>query len=72
MTSASFSIIYNDILVEKYALVFTSIGGAIGMALGLTYIAPELPANWSKMLFVRSILLASFNSLLLLFPNTLL
>ncbi|KAL6062823.1 Amine oxidase family protein [Balamuthia mandrillaris] len=52
MTSASFAILYMDLLVENYAIVYGSIGGMCGLQVGLEFLAPRLPPAYSKMIFV--------------------
>eukprot|EP00005_Dracoamoeba_jomungandri_P001903 CAMPEP_0174262294 /NCGR_PEP_ID=MMETSP0439-20130205/12895_1 /TAXON_ID=0 /ORGANISM="Stereomyxa ramosa, Strain Chinc5" /LENGTH=348 /DNA_ID=CAMNT_0015346985 /DNA_START=410 /DNA_END=1452 /DNA_ORIENTATION=- len=52
MTSASFSIVYSGILIEKTAILWGTAGGTFGIVVGLQFIAPNLPSDMTKMLFV--------------------
>lgn len=52
MTSASFTLLYMRIRIEKDALLYGSLGGAAGMMFGLVHVSGKLPAPISKMLFV--------------------
>jgi len=52
MTSACFTIIYAQILIERTAVIFGSIGGVVGIVLGLQFIAPQMPPPYAKMCFV--------------------
>ncbi|MCB9916357.1 MAG: sulfite exporter TauE/SafE family protein [Planctomycetes bacterium] len=51
MNSAGFSILYTRIPVERHALVWSSLGGAVGIVLGLEFVAPLLSPAFTKMFF---------------------
>jgi len=51
MTAATILIVAQGIKVEWRAVIFGSVGGTIGMALGLTAIAPEVPPAHAKIFF---------------------
>lgn len=52
MTAAAIAIFVNGIVIEPRALVFSSLGGAIGMLISLQFIAPLLPPVITKLFFV--------------------
>lgn len=52
MTAASITILYMRIPVEKRALVWASLGGVVGVILGIEAIAPLLPPKYTKMTFL--------------------
>jgi len=58
MTSASFTIVAMRIKVEVHSLFYCSMGGIIGMIVGLKHVAPRLQPAYSKMYFV--VIWASF------------
>ncbi|MCB9899483.1 MAG: sulfite exporter TauE/SafE family protein [Planctomycetes bacterium] len=51
MTSASVTILATGIRVERHAVVWGSLGGTLGIVLGLEFVADLLSASSSKMLF---------------------
>lgn len=52
MTMASLIIFVRGIPIEKHAVFWASIGGALGLLLGTAYIAPFVPPKPAKLLFV--------------------
>mmetsp|Transcript_15140 Transcript_15140/g.19849 ORF Transcript_15140/g.19849 Transcript_15140/m.19849 type:complete len:394 (-) Transcript_15140:478-1659(-) len=52
MTAAGFTILVMRVQIEYNSLIFTSLGGLIGIILGLEYVAPSLTPAYSKMYFV--------------------
>ncbi|MEO0651611.1 MAG: TSUP family transporter, partial [Planctomycetota bacterium] len=52
MTAASATILYTRIPVERHALVWSSLGGAVGIVLGIEVIAPLLSPKFTKMTFL--------------------
>jgi len=52
MTAASFTIWYNRLKVEQNSVTFATIGGVFGIVIGLKWISPALPDDYSKMVFV--------------------
>ncbi len=60
MIAAGFTILYTRIRVEKHALLFSSLGGAIGVILGLEYVAPLLTPAFAKMFFTATWLSFAF------------
>jgi uncharacterized membrane protein YfcA len=52
MTAATFVIFKLKIPVEKKALLFASLGGAVGIILGSFLVAPFVPSKPTKLLFV--------------------
>ena len=52
MTAAAIAILVNGIVIEPRALLFSSLGGAVGMVIGLEIIAPLLPPVAAKLFFV--------------------
>eukprot|EP00753_Platysulcus_tardus_P002884 PLAT11992.1.p1 GENE.PLAT11992.1~~PLAT11992.1.p1 ORF type:complete len:448 (+),score=226.03 PLAT11992.1:53-1345(+) len=52
MTAAAFTIVYLDIVYEKRAIIWSNLGGAIGVIVGLVGIAPLLSPPITKMFFV--------------------
>lgn len=51
MNAAAFSILYTRIRVERHALLYSSLGGAVGIVLGLEFVAPLLTPAFAKMFF---------------------
>jgi uncharacterized membrane protein YfcA len=51
MTSAAVTILATGVRVERRALVWTSLGGAVGVALGLEVVADRFSADFAKMFF---------------------
>ncbi len=51
MTAAGATIVYTRIPVERHALVWGSLGGALGIVLGLELVAGQLQPRYAKMLF---------------------
>lgn len=54
MTAAAGTIAFMRVQVEMRALICSSIGGIIGMAIGLEFLAPNLPPAYTKMWFVST------------------
>jgi len=52
MTAAAFVILFMKIQIEWKALVYCTVGGAVGVIYGLEDVAPELTPPYSKMYFV--------------------
>lgn len=52
MIAAATTIILTRVPVERRAIVFGSIGGSIGMIVGLEFIAPQLSPPFAKMFFI--------------------
>jgi uncharacterized membrane protein YfcA len=52
MTAASATILYTRIPVERHALVWSSLGGALGIVFGIEVIAPYLTPRFTKMTFL--------------------
>lgn len=52
MIAAGITIFAARIPVEKRALVWSTLGGAIGVIVGLEYVAPELQPKYAKMTFL--------------------
>jgi uncharacterized membrane protein YfcA len=48
MVAAACTICLMKIQVEQHAVVFCSIGGVLGMVLGLEFVAPALPPAFAK------------------------
>jgi hypothetical protein len=51
-TPAIISLTHAQVRLEYRALVYSTIGGIVGICVGLEYVAPALPPAYSKMLFV--------------------
>ncbi|MCB9916356.1 MAG: sulfite exporter TauE/SafE family protein [Planctomycetes bacterium] len=51
MNAAAFSILYTGIRVERHALLWSSLGGALGIVLGLEFVAPHMTPAYAKMFF---------------------
>lgn len=51
MTAASFAIVAMRLRVDWRAVAWTAVGGAVGVAVSLAWIAPHAPAAETKMLF---------------------
>lgn len=60
MTAAATTILWTGIRVERHALVWSSLGGALGVIAGLEWIADHLPAAFAKMLFTSTWLAFAF------------
>ena len=60
MTAAGITILYTGIAVERHALVWSSLGGAVGVIVGLEWIAGLLPPAFAKMLFMSTWLAFAF------------
>jgi uncharacterized membrane protein YfcA len=60
MTAASVTILATGIRVEKHALVWSSLGGAVGVIFGLEHVADRLPPAFAKMLFTSTWLAFAF------------
>jgi len=54
MCAAAVTILYTRIRVERHALVWSSLGGAVGVIVGLRWIAGLLPPTYAKMLFTST------------------
>lgn len=54
MIAAGFTILFTGIRVEVNALIWSGLGGALGIILGLDFIAPHLPPPFAKMFFTAS------------------
>ena len=52
MTAAAIAIFVNGIVIEPRAILFSSLGGALGMLVSLEFIAPFLPPVITKLFFV--------------------
>ena len=52
MTAAAATILTMRVRFETSAFIWSSLGGAVGIALGLEYVAPALPPAFAKMYFV--------------------
>lgn len=65
MTAAGFSILATGIRVERHALVWSSLGGAVGVVFGLEHVAPRLPPAFAKMCFTSTWLAFAFALLLI-------
>jgi uncharacterized membrane protein YfcA len=51
MNAAAFGILFTGIRVERRALLYSSLGGAIGIIVGLEFIAPHMTPAFAKMFF---------------------
>ena len=51
MNAAAFGILFTGIRVESRALIFSSLGGALGIILGLEFVAPHMTPAYAKMFF---------------------
>lgn len=60
MIAAGFAILYTRIRVEYNALLWSSIGGAVGVVLGLDHVAPHLTPAYAKMFFTATWLSFAF------------
>lgn len=60
MTAAAATILWTGIRVERHALVWSSLGGALGVVLGLEFVAGLLPPAFAKMLFTSTWLAFAF------------
>lgn len=60
MNSAAFAIFYMGVRVERHALLFSTLGGALGVILGLEFVADHISPNFAKMLFVSCWLAFAF------------
>jgi len=52
MTAAAFGILYSRIAINWPTLKWASLGGSVGIILGLQFIAPAIPGDYTKMIFV--------------------
>jgi len=52
MVAAAFTILCMRVAVEWYSLIYVTVGGIIGIIVGLEEVAPKLPPAYSKMYFV--------------------
>lgn len=52
MTAAAFGIVYGQIQIEWLSFVCATIGGFFGIIIGLQCIAPVIPGDYTKMVFV--------------------
>jgi uncharacterized membrane protein YfcA len=60
MGSATLTILWTRIPIERRAVVFASVGGAVGMVVGLEEIAPRVAPAYAKMLFTATWLAFAF------------
>ena len=60
MIAAGFTILLTRIRIEHHALLYSGIGGAVGIVLGLEYVAPHLPPAYAKMFFTATWLSFAF------------
>jgi uncharacterized membrane protein YfcA len=60
MGAAAVTILYTRIPVERHALVWSSLGGAVGVIVGLRWIAGRLSPPYAKMLFTSTWLAFAF------------
>ncbi|MEM7307458.1 MAG: sulfite exporter TauE/SafE family protein [Planctomycetota bacterium] len=60
MTAAAGTILYTRIPVERHALVWASLGGAVGIVFGLELVAGRLSPPFAKMLFMSTWLSFAF------------
>lgn len=60
MTAATVTILYTGIQVEHRSLLWSGLGGALGMIFGLEFIAGKLPPAFAKMLFTSTWLAFAF------------
>ena len=63
MTAASFTILFIGLPVEKWAFFFGSLGGGVGVIIGLEFIEGELTPDWKRMIYASfwfSYAIASF------------
>lgn len=54
MIAAGITILWTRVPVVRGCLVWTSIGGAVGVAVGLRWVAPLIPPPFAKMLFTST------------------
>jgi uncharacterized membrane protein YfcA len=52
MSCAAFTILFMNIKLEYYSIFYCSIGGTIGVIIGLEFVAPLLSPAFTKMIFV--------------------
>ena len=52
MTCASITILGLGVAIDKSAVLWGTVGGTIGLLLGLEFVAPHLPPAYAKILFV--------------------
>ncbi|MEM6568326.1 MAG: sulfite exporter TauE/SafE family protein [Planctomycetota bacterium] len=60
MTAASITILWTRVPVVLHSLVWSSLGGAVGIVLGLEYVVPHVAPAYAKMLFTASWLSFAF------------
>ncbi|MEM6673670.1 MAG: sulfite exporter TauE/SafE family protein [Planctomycetota bacterium] len=60
MTAASFTILWTRVPVVMPALFFSTVGGAVGIVLGLEFIVPHVAPAYAKMLFTATWLAFAF------------
>lgn len=60
MTAAGFTILFTRIRVERHSLLFSSIGGTVGVILGLELVAPHMAPAFAKMFFTSTWLAFAF------------
>ena len=65
MIAAGLAILTTGIRVERHALVWSSLGGAVGVILGLEFVAGLLPPAFAKMLFMSTWVAFAFALLLI-------
>lgn len=52
MTAASATILWTRIAVERHALIWSSLGGAVGVVVGIELVSPHLSPRFTKMTFL--------------------
>jgi len=52
MSCAAFTILFMNIKIEYYSILYCSIGGTVGVIIGLEFVAPQLSPAFTKMIFV--------------------
>lgn len=60
MGAAAVTILSTRVTVERHALVWSSLGGAVGVIVGLEWVAYRLPASFAKMFFTSTWLAFAF------------
>jgi uncharacterized membrane protein YfcA len=52
MVAASFTILYSRLLIETTSLLWSTVGGTVGIIIGLKWIEPRLPNKYVTVIFV--------------------
>jgi len=60
MNAAAFAIFFMAVRVEKHALLWSTLGGAVGVVLGMEFVAGHIAPAFAKMLFVSCWLAFAF------------